>query len=202
MTAAARCPALVIAACASGQGKTTVTAALARLHARRGRRVRVFKCGPDYLDPHWHQLASGAPVGQLDLWMTGAADCAARLHAAAREADLILIEGVMGLFDGEDCMADLAWRFGIPVLTQGWSYQNVCERCASPGNPSGFTQSTSIASSAAACNNQRVSSPLNSVRSGRPAREARWCRLDHISTESFMLMATVARLPMPFCRCR
>ena len=116
MTAAARCPALVIAACASGQGKTTVTAALARLHARRGRRVRVFKCGPDYLDPHWHQLASGAPVGQLDLWMTGAADCAARLHAAAREADLILIEGVMGLFDGEDCVADLAWRFGIPVL--------------------------------------------------------------------------------------
>ena len=73
-----RCPALVIAAPASGQGKTTVTAALARLHTRQGRRVRVFKCGPDFLDPHWHQLASGAPVHQLDLWMTGAADCARR----------------------------------------------------------------------------------------------------------------------------
>ena len=116
MSHAARCPALVVSAAASGQGKTTVTAALARLHARQGRRVRVFKCGPDYLDPYWHQLASGAPVEQLDLWMTGPADCAARLHAAACEADLILVEGVMGLFDGEDCVADLAQRFGMPVL--------------------------------------------------------------------------------------
>lgn len=116
MDITARCPALVVSAAASGQGKTTVTAALARLHERQGRRVRVFKCGPDYLDPYWHQLASGAPVEQLDLWMTGPADCAVRLHAAACEADLILIEGVMGLFDGEDCVADLAQRFGIPVL--------------------------------------------------------------------------------------
>lgn len=112
----ARCPALVIAACASGQGKTTVTAALARLHARQGRRVRVFKCGPDYLDPYWHQLASGAVVEQLDLWMTGPEDCAARLHAATCEADLILVEGVMGLYDGADSVADLAQRFGLPVL--------------------------------------------------------------------------------------
>ena len=114
--AAARCPALLIAAPASGQGKTTVTAALARLHARQGRRVRVFKCGPDFLDPHWHQLASGAPVHQLDLWMTGQTDCAQRLHAAAQEADLILIEGVMGLFDGDPSAADLAQRFDVPVL--------------------------------------------------------------------------------------
>jgi cobyrinic acid a,c-diamide synthase len=77
--------------------------------------VRVFKCGPDFLDPHWHQLASGAPVHQLDLWMTGEADCAQRLHAA-READLILIEGVMGLFDGDPSAADLAQHFGVPVL--------------------------------------------------------------------------------------
>ncbi len=112
----ARCPALLVAAPASGQGKTTVTAALARLHARRGLQVRVFKCGPDFLDPHWHQLASGAPVHQLDLWMTGEADCARRLHAAAQEADLILIEGVMGLFDGDPSAADLAQRFDVPVL--------------------------------------------------------------------------------------
>ena len=58
----ARCPALLIAAPASGQGKTTVTAALARLHARQGRRVRVFKCGPDFLDPMILARASGAPV--------------------------------------------------------------------------------------------------------------------------------------------
>jgi cobyrinic acid a,c-diamide synthase len=112
----ARCTALVIAAPASGQGKTTVTAALARLHARQGRRVRVFKCGPDYLDPHWHQLASGAPVHQLDLWMTGEADCAQRLAQAAAQADLLLVEGVMGLFDGEHSVAALARRFGMPVL--------------------------------------------------------------------------------------
>ena len=116
MSAFARCPALLIAAPASGQGKTTVTAALARLYTRKGLKVRVFKCGPDFLDPHWHQLASGAPVHQLDLWMTGEADCARRLHAAAQEADLILIEGVMGLFDGDPSAADLAQRFDVPVL--------------------------------------------------------------------------------------
>ena len=115
-TAPARCPALLIAAPASGQGKTTVTAALARLYTRKGLKVRVFKCGPDFLDPHWHQLASGAPVHQLDLWMTGEADCTQRLHAAAQEADLLLIEGVMGLFDGDPSAADLAQRFGVPVL--------------------------------------------------------------------------------------
>lgn len=113
---AARCPALLITSTASGQGKTTLTAALARLHARQGRRVRVFKCGPDFLDPHWHELASGAPVHCVDLWMTGEADVRARLHAAAHEADLILVEGVMGLFDGSPCAADLAERLGLPIL--------------------------------------------------------------------------------------
>ena len=116
MASPASCPALLVAAPASGQGKTTVTAALARLHARQGRRVRVFKCGPDFLDPHWHQLASGAPVHSLDLWINGAPDCARRLYDAACEADLILIEGVMGLFDGDPSAADLAQRFGVPVL--------------------------------------------------------------------------------------
>jgi cobyrinic acid a,c-diamide synthase len=110
------CPALLIAAPASGQGKTTVTAALARLLARQGRRVRVFKCGPDFLDPHWHRLASGHPVHNLDLWLNGEADIRARLHEAALNSDLILIEGVMGLFDGEPSAADLAVKLGIPVL--------------------------------------------------------------------------------------
>ena len=69
--AARRCVAVLVAAPASGQGKTTVTAALARWHSRQGRTVRVFKCGPDFLDPYWHQLASGAPVHNLDGWMVG-----------------------------------------------------------------------------------------------------------------------------------
>jgi len=111
-----RVAALLIAAPASGQGKTTITSALARLHTRQGRKVRVFKCGPDFLDPYWHSLASGAPVYQMDLWMTGEMDCRARLHAAAQEADLIIVEGVMGLFDGEPSAADLAQRFGLHVL--------------------------------------------------------------------------------------
>jgi cobyrinic acid a,c-diamide synthase len=107
---------VLVAAPASGQGKTTVACALARLHARQGARVRAFKCGPDFLDPQWLELASGAPVDSLDLWINGEADCAARLAAAADEADLVIVEGVMGLYDGEPSAADLARRFGLPVL--------------------------------------------------------------------------------------
>jgi cobyrinic acid a,c-diamide synthase len=107
---------MLIAAPASGQGKTTVTAGLARLHARQGKRVRVFKCGPDFLDPMVLARASGNPVYQLDLWMVGAAESRRLLWEAAGEADLILIEGVMGLFDGTPSAADLARHFGIPVL--------------------------------------------------------------------------------------
>jgi len=109
-------PALLVAAPASGQGKTTVTAALARLHARQGRTVRVFKTGPDFLDPTLLAAASGAPVHSIDLWMTGEADARARLAEAAEVADLILVEGVMGLHDGTPSSADVARRFGLPVL--------------------------------------------------------------------------------------
>lgn len=111
-----RCVAVLIAAPASGQGKTTVTAALARWHSRQGRTVRVFKCGPDFLDPYWHQLASGATVHNLDGWMVGMDEVRARLATAAAEADVILIEGVMGLFDGSPTAADLAEQLGVPVL--------------------------------------------------------------------------------------
>jgi cobyrinic acid a,c-diamide synthase len=110
------CPALLVTAPASGQGKTTVTAALAHWHRSQGRRVRVFKTGPDFLDPMVLECASGAPVQQLDLWMGGAAHCAELLHSAAMQADLILVEGVMGLHDGTPSSADLALHFGLPVL--------------------------------------------------------------------------------------
>jgi cobyrinic acid a,c-diamide synthase len=116
VSAAFRCPAILVAAPASGQGKTTVTAALARLHVRAGRRVRAFKSGPDFLDPFWLELATGHPAHNLDLWMTGEADAQARLYDAARTADLIIVEGVMGLFDGEPSAADLARRFGLNVV--------------------------------------------------------------------------------------
>jgi cobyrinic acid a,c-diamide synthase len=62
------CPAILVAAPASGQGKTTVACALARLHARQGRKVRVFKCGPDFLDPYWLTLPAAR---QYPSWACG-----------------------------------------------------------------------------------------------------------------------------------
>lgn len=110
------CRAFLIAAPASGQGKTTVTAALARQARARGEKVRVFKTGPDFLDPMIHAQASGAPCYQLDLFMGGLEHCRALLAEAAQDADLILVEGVMGLFDGNPSSADLARAFGLPVV--------------------------------------------------------------------------------------
>ncbi|MGD1825832.1 cobyrinate a,c-diamide synthase [Chromobacterium violaceum] len=110
-----RCPALFLTAPASHQGKTTVTAALARHHRNQGRRVRVFKTGPDFLDPYILERASGHTVYGLDLWMNGEDDCRARLHRAAADADLILVEGSMGLFDGTPSSADLAALLDIPL---------------------------------------------------------------------------------------
>jgi len=81
------CPALFIAAPASGQGKTTVTAALARLLTRQGKVVRVFKTGPDYLDPQILQQASAQPVEQLDMWMAGEQYCQQKFYEAAKVAD-------------------------------------------------------------------------------------------------------------------
>jgi len=107
--------ALFVSAPASGQGKTTVAAAIARLARNRGWRVRAFKTGPDFLDPMILERASGSPVYSLDLWMGGESDCRSRLYCAAAEADLILIEGVMGLYDGRPSSADLAQQFGVPI---------------------------------------------------------------------------------------
>jgi cobyrinic acid a,c-diamide synthase len=108
--------ALLVAAVSSGQGKTTVTAALARKLVRLGKRVRVFKCGPDFIDPMLLERASGAPVRSLDLWMVGKELCSQQLAQAAAEADVILIEGVMGLYDGTPSSADLAREFGVQVM--------------------------------------------------------------------------------------
>lgn len=113
--AIASCPALFIAAPASGQGKTTVTAALARMLTRQGKIVRVFKAGPDYLDPQILQQASRQPVEQLDMWMAGQSYCRQKFYQAAQIADLILIEGAMGIYDGDPSSADLAACFNIPI---------------------------------------------------------------------------------------
>ncbi|MDY7579530.1 cobyrinate a,c-diamide synthase [Herbaspirillum sp. RTI4] len=111
-------PALLVSAPASHQGKTTVTAALARHHAAQGRRVRVFKTGPDFLDPMLLARAAAGdhPAYQLDLWLAGADACRHMVYQAAADADLILIEGVMGLHDGQPSSADLALLLDVPVL--------------------------------------------------------------------------------------
>lgn len=110
------CPALLICAPASGHGKTSVTAALARHHRSQGRRVRCFKAGPDFIDPTVLVQASGEPVYNLDPWIMGVEHCRELLYDAAGSADLLLVEGAMGLFDGDPSAADLAALFGLPLL--------------------------------------------------------------------------------------
>lgn len=110
------CPALLITAPSSGSGKTSVTAALARYHRRRGLRVRCFKTGPDFIDPTILVQASGQAVYNLDPWIMGVDHCRQLLFDAAHHSDLILIEGVMGLYDGDPSSADLARLFQLPLL--------------------------------------------------------------------------------------
>jgi cobyrinic acid a,c-diamide synthase len=110
------CPAVLVSAPASGQGKTLSTAALARAWKNRGLNVRAFKCGPDFLDPMVLEKATGQPVYNLDLGMCGEQDGLVRLYEAAQTADVIIVEGVMGLYDGEPSSADIALRFGLPVM--------------------------------------------------------------------------------------
>ncbi|HSI45976.1 MAG TPA: cobyrinate a,c-diamide synthase [Methylophilus sp.] len=111
----ATCHAMLMAAPASGQGKTMTTAALARAYRNRGLRVQAFKCGPDFIDGMILEVAAGKPVYNLDLGMCGEADARRLLYKAAQENDVILLEGVMGLYDGNPSCADIAERFGIPV---------------------------------------------------------------------------------------
>ena len=110
------CKALFISSMASGQGKTTVTAGIARFLRKQSLKVKVFKTGPDYLDPLILEQASGLSVEPLDLWMAGEDYCRGQLFDASQNHDVLLIEGAMGLHDGEPSSADLAALFGIPVL--------------------------------------------------------------------------------------
>jgi cobyrinic acid a,c-diamide synthase len=109
-------PAFLVSAIASGQGKTTATAALARYHLRQGKRVRVFKTGADFLDALVLERAAAHAVHVLDLWMVGEEGCRRLIEEARSAADLVLIEGVMGLYDGTPSSADLARAFDLPVL--------------------------------------------------------------------------------------
>ena len=111
---------IVIAAPASGSGKTTVTLALLRCLRERDVRVGSLKVGPDYIDAAFHAAASGRPCGNLDPWAMRGVTVDAVVAAASLDAELIVAEGVMGLFDGataeEGSTADVAAATGWPVV--------------------------------------------------------------------------------------
>ncbi|MFF8801467.1 MULTISPECIES: cobyrinate a,c-diamide synthase [unclassified Methylobacterium] len=116
-------PGLLIAAPRSGSGKTTVTLALMRALRRRGIALRGAKCGPDYIDPAFHEAATGAPSLNLDSFAMSDALLDACAGLAARDAALVVAEGSMGLHDGivagegrTGANADIAARYGWPVL--------------------------------------------------------------------------------------
>ena len=110
----------IIAAPASGSGKTMLTLALLRAYRRAGLAVGSFKVGPDYLDPMFHARATSRPCFNLDSWAMRLETLAGLGDACARAADLVLGEGVMGLFDGaadsHGSTADLASLFDLPVI--------------------------------------------------------------------------------------
>ncbi|MEK9969093.1 MAG: cobyrinate a,c-diamide synthase [Ferrovibrio sp.] len=112
---------VVIAAPASGSGKTVVTLALLRLLGREGRLVAPFKSGPDYIDGAYHRAAgAGRPCYNLDAYAMRAETITGVIAAGARGVDLAVVEGVMGLFDGaangDGATADLATLLGLPVI--------------------------------------------------------------------------------------
>lgn len=116
-------PGLLIAAPRSGSGKTTLTLGLMRALAQRGLRILGVKCGPDYIDPAFHAVATGRPGLNLDSWAMPPLLQQALAQAAAAEVDLILCEGLMGLFDGvpgesgrSGSSADIAAAFGWPIV--------------------------------------------------------------------------------------
>ena len=113
-------PQLLVAAGSSGSGKTTFTLGLLRALKRRGLAVQSFKCGPDYIDPKFHQLSSGRPSINLDLFMMSPEHVRAVYARHSQEADAVVLEGVMGLYDGYVRMhgssAEVAKTVGIPTV--------------------------------------------------------------------------------------
>ncbi len=117
-------PGLMIAAPRSGAGKTTVTLGLLRAIKRRGLNVQPFKAGPDYIDPAFHTAASGRTSFNIDSWTMRQSRAASILESGCAGADLVVVEALMGLFDGvmsqgqwgTGTSADVAAATGWPVV--------------------------------------------------------------------------------------
>ncbi|HLH98998.1 MAG TPA: cobyrinate a,c-diamide synthase [Xanthobacteraceae bacterium] len=114
---------LIVAATRSGAGKTVIALALLAALRRRVVKVAAAKTGPDYIDPGFHAAVTGTASRNLDSWAMPPALLDRIVADAARGADLLLVEGVLGLFDGLDgspgrrgSTADLAARYGLPVV--------------------------------------------------------------------------------------
>lgn len=116
-------PALLIGAPRSGAGKTTLSVGIIAALSRRGRHVRALKCGPDYIDSAFHAAACGTECANIDSWAMSSGHMSAILRSAAAGDDILIVESAMGLFDGvagnrgrSGAAADIAIRFGIPVV--------------------------------------------------------------------------------------
>ena len=113
-------PGIIVAAPGSGSGKTLLALGLVRACQRRNLRVGAFKIGPDYIDAAFHAAASGRTCHNVDAWAMRFDTLAGLVEETGRDADLIVGEGVMGLFDGAadgtGSTADVAALFGLPVV--------------------------------------------------------------------------------------
>ena len=111
-------PRILISAVSSGSGKTTVTSGLLRCLARKGLRLTAYKCGPDYIDPMFHKRVLDTPCRNLDLFFSTEDEVRALFGQSAREADLAVLEGVMGFYDGLGGTTTQASAYHLAKTTQ------------------------------------------------------------------------------------
>ncbi len=110
------CSKFLIAGTHSGSGKTTLTLGILSALKERGLKIQSFKAGPDFIDPGLHSLITGTQSVNLDLWMMGEEYVKELFSKYSEGMDAVIVEGVMGLFDGSPSTADLASYLGLPVL--------------------------------------------------------------------------------------